>query len=282
MKEIIIDTIVDSLKILPFLFITFLVLEYLEHKMSKKTEKAVKKAGKLGPLLGGIVGAFPQCGFSVAATNLYATRVISLGTLIAIYLSTSDEMLPILLSENASVVVIFKFIFIKIIVGIIFGFIIDFILRKRKVEDVNIKILCEDEHCHCYEHSILKSAIKHTLNIAFFIFIISFILNIAFSYLGEELISKIFMKNSILGPFLASLIGLIPNCGASVVLTELYLNNTISFASSIAGLLSSSGVGILLLFKVNKNIKENIFILLTIYFIGVFTGLIINIINLFL
>ncbi len=282
MKEIIIDTIVDSLKILPFLFITFLVLEYLEHKMSKKTEKAVKKAGKLGPLLGGIVGAFPQCGFSVAATNLYATRVISLGTLIAIYLSTSDEMLPILLSENASVVVIFKFIFIKIIVGIIFGFIIDFILRKRKVEDVNIKGLCEDEHCHCYEHSILKSAIKHTLNIAFFIFIISFILNIAFSYLGEELISKIFMKNSILGPFLASLIGLIPNCGASVVLTELYLNNTISFASSIAGLLSSSGVGILLLFKVNKNIKENIFILLTIYFIGVFTGLIINIINLFL
>ncbi len=282
MKEIIIDTVVDSLKILPFLFITFLVLEYLEHKMSKKTEKAVKKAGKLGPLLGGIVGAFPQCGFSVAATNLYATRVISLGTLIAIYLSTSDEMLPILLSENVSVVVIFKFIFIKIIVGIIFGFIIDFILRKRKVEDVNIKGLCEDEHCHCYEHSILKSAIKHTLNIAFFIFIISFILNIAFSYLGEELISKIFMKNSILGPFLASLIGLIPNCGASVVLTELYLNNTISFASSIAGLLSSSGVGILLLFKVNKNIKENIFILLTIYFIGVFTGLIINIINLFL
>lgn len=282
MKEIIIDTVVDSLKILPFLFITFLVLEYLEHKMSKKTEKAVKKAGKLGPLLGGIVGAFPQCGFSVAATNLYATRVISLGTLIAIYLSTSDEMLPILLSENASIVVIFKFIFIKIIVGIIFGFIIDFILRKRKVEDVNIKSLCEDEHCHCYEHSILKSAIKHTLNIAFFIFIISFILNIAFSYLGEELISKIFMKNSILGPFLASLIGLIPNCGASVVLTELYLNNTISFASSIAGLLSSSGVGILLLFKVNKNIKENIFILLTIYFIGVFTGLIINIINLFL
>lgn len=282
MKEIIIDTVVDSLKILPFLFVTFLVLEYLEHKMSKKTEKAVKKAGKLGPLLGGIVGAFPQCGFSVAATNLYATRVISLGTLIAIYLSTSDEMLPILLSENASVVVIFKFIFIKIIVGIIFGFIIDFILRKRKVEDVNIKGLCEDEHCHCYEHSILKSAIKHTLNIAFFIFIISFILNIAFSYLGEELISKIFMKNSILGPFLASLIGLIPNCGASVVLTELYLNNTISFASSIAGLLSSSGVGILLLFKVNKNIKENIFILLTIYFIGVFTGLIINIINLFL
>ena len=282
MKEIIIDTVVDSLKILPFLFITFLVLEYLEHKMSKKTEKAVKKAGKLGPLLGGIVGAFPQCGFSVAATNLYATRVISLGTLIAIYLSTSDEMLPILLSENASIVVIFKFIFIKIIVGIIFGFIIDFILRKRKVEDVNIKILCEDEHCHCYEHSILKSAIKHTLNITFFIFIISFILNIAFSYLGEELISKIFMKNSILGPFLASLIGIIPNCGASVVLTELYLNNTISFASSIAGLLSSSGVGILLLFKVNKNIKENIFILLTIYFIGVFTGLIINIINLFL
>ena len=282
MKKIIIDTVVDSLKILPFLFITFLVLEYLEHKMSKKTEKAVKKAGKLGPLLGGIVGAFPQCGFSVAATNLYATRVISLGTLIAIYLSTSDEMLPILLSENVSVVVIFKFIFIKIIVGIIFGFIIDFILRKRKVEDVNIKGLCEDEHCHCYEHSILKSAIKHTLNIAFFIFIISFILNIAFSYLGEELISKIFMKNSILGPFLASLIGLIPNCGASVVLTELYLNNTISFASSIAGLLSSSGVGILLLFKVNKNIKENIFILLTIYFIGVFTGLIINIINLFL
>lgn len=278
MKEIIIETIMDSLKILPFLFITFLIMEFFEHKMNNKTKNSIKKAGKLGPLLGGILGGFPQCGFSASATNFYATRIISLGTLISIYLSTSDEMLPILISQKADISLITKLVGIKVLVGTFFGFIIDFILRKRKKEDIKIDHFCDEEHCDC-SHGILKSSVKHTINIMIFIVIVSFLLNIGFDYLGKDIISKIFMKDSIFGPFLASLIGLIPNCGASVILTELYLNETISFASTIAGLLTSSGVAFLILFKVNKNLKENIGIIFTVYFIGVFVGIIINLIG---
>ncbi len=281
MKDIILDTLIDSLKILPFLFLTFLLMEYLEHKMTNKNKKIIKKSGKFGPLIGGILGAFPQCGFSAAATNLYATRIISVGTLISIYLSTSDEMLPILISEKADIKLIIGIILIKVVVGIIFGFIIDFILRKRRQDNYEIKDFCKEEHCDC-NNGILKSTIKHTFNIIIFITIIELLLNIGFNYLGEETISKIFMKDSIIGPFIASLIGLIPNCGSSVVLTELYLNNTISFASTISGLLTGSGVALLILFKVNKNISENIKILLSIYFIGVLVGVIFQIIGVIL
>ena len=278
MKEIIFETLSDTLKILPFLFITFLLMEYFEHNMSNKTQKSIKKAGKLGPLIGGVLGAFPQCGFSVAATNFYATRIISIGTLISVYLSTSDEMLPILISEQASLSIILQLIIVKIIVGIVCGFIIDFIFRKKEYQNVEIEHFCHETNCNC-SHSILKSSLKHTLNILIFIFIISFLLNIGFNYLGTETISKIFLKDSIFGPFLSSLIGLIPNCGASVVLTELYLSNIISFGSVLAGLLTASGVALLVLFKINKNIKENIGILLTVYFIGTLVGTIINLIN---
>lgn len=281
MKEIIIETLVDSLKLIPFLFITFLVMEYFEHKMSNKTKKVIEKSGKLGPLLGGLLGAFPQCGFSVAATNFYVTRIISLGTLISIYLSTSDEMLPILISEKADISFIIKIISLKVLIGIIFGFIIDFILRKSssKNKSAGIESFCHEQHCDC-NHGIIKSSIKHTINIMIFLLIISFVLNFGFDYFGEEKISKIFMKDSIFGPFLSSLVGLIPNCGASVVLTELYLNQTISFASVVSGLLTSSGVALLVLFKINKNMKENFKVLLTVYFIGVFVGILMNLIEL--
>ncbi len=276
MLDIILDTLIDAVKLLPFLFITFLVMEYLEHKMTDKNKKLVKSAGKIGPLIGSLLGAFPQCGFSVAATNFYATRVISIGTLIAVYLSTSDEMLPILISERASIKVILFLIITKIIVGIVFGFIIDFIMRKSRLNDFEIKDFCNEEHCDC-KNGILKSSVKHTLNILLFIVIISFVLNIGFEFLGENRLSKIFMKNSVFGPFISSLIGLIPNCGASVVITELYINNTITLGSVISGLLTGSGVAIMVLFKVNKNLKENINIVLTIYFIGVIVGLLFDI-----
>ena len=276
MTDIILDTLLDSLKLLPFLFLVFLLMEFIEHKLSNKSKHTIEKAGKFGPLLGGIVGAFPQCGFSAAATNLYAARIITYGTLIAIYLSTSDEMLPILLSKGTNVSVIVKIIIFKIVLGIIFGFIIDFILRNKKSKNDNqIKDFCEEEHCDC-EHGILKSSIRHTLNIILFITIISFILNCILYYFDEDMVAKLFMKNSFFGPFLASLIGLIPNCAASVVITELYLNNAISFGMTMAGLLTGSGVALLLLFKVNNNLKENISIILTLYFIGVLCGIIID------
>lgn len=277
MLEIIYDTIIDSLKLLPFLFITFLLMEYFEHKMKNKNKKIIEKAGKLGPLFGSILGAFPQCGFSVAATNLYATRIISLGTLISIYLSTSDEMLPILLSEQAPISLIIKIIIIKVIIGMISGFMIDLFIRKE--EKNHVHDFCHEEHCDC-EHGLLKSSLKHTLDIFVFIIIISFLLNLGFSYLGESTLNKIFMKQSILGPFLSSLIGLIPNCGASVVLTKLYLSNTISFASLISGLLTGSGVAILVLFKLNKDKKDSIKILSIIYLIGVLVGVFLYLFNL--
>ena len=210
MQEIILDTILDCLKILPFLFIAFLIIELFEHKLSHKTESTIKKAGKLGPLIGSLLGAIPQCGFSVLATNLYITRIISLGTLIAIYLSTSDEMLPILLAENAPLNNILLLVGSKIIIGLICGFIIDLIIRKEEPQK-HFEI-CEHDHCDC-EHGIIIPAVKHTLKTLIFIFIITFLLNAAFHYIGEDNIKHIFDKTNLFTPFIAGLIGLIPNCG---------------------------------------------------------------------
>ena len=275
MIDVLLDTLIDLLKLLPFLFVAFLALEFIEHKLSKKNKDKIAKAGKLGPLVGSLLGAVPQCGFGSMATNLYAARVISLGTLISIYISTSDEMLPIRLSENVELPFILKILGIKILIGMVCGFIIDLVYRKKEKE--HIVDMCENEHCDC-EHGILKSSLKHTFNIIIFIAIISLLINIAMYYFGEEALGKLFMKDSIFGPFISSLVGLIPNCGASVALTELYLSEAINLGSLIGGLLTGAGVGLLILFRVNKNIKENIAIVFTLYTIGSIAGLIINII----
>ena len=274
MQEIILDTILDCLKILPFLFIAFLIIEFFEHKLSHKTEDTIKKAGKIGPLFGSLLGALPQCGFSVLATNLYITRIISLGTLIAIYLSTSDEMLPILIAEKAPIDSILFLVVLKILIGMICGFIIDLIIRKEEPKE-HFEI-CEHDHCDC-EHGIVMSAIKHTLKILIFIFIITFILNAAFHYIGEDNIKHIFDKTNFFTPFIAALIGLIPNCGSSIILTELYITNILPLSSALAGLLANSGVALLILFKSNKNIKENLKIVGILYSISAITGLLLKI-----
>ena len=278
MLDIILDTIKDSLRLLPFLFVAFLIIELFEHKLSKKSKNLITTSNKSGPLLGSALGMFPQCGFSVLATNLYVTRIISLGTLISIYLSTSDEMLPILLSEKTSINMIIKILLIKFLIGMISGFIIDFILRNKEKPKQNYEI-CEDNHCHCNKENIVISAIKHTLSTCFYIFIISLILNIIISYVDEKELSKIFLKNNAFAPFISSLLGLIPNCASSVMLTELYLKKVLSLGTSIAGLLTGSGLAVLVLFKTNKNLKENLKILALIYFIGAFSGVFINIIE---
>jgi len=213
------------------------------------------------------------------ATNLYITRIISLGTLISIYLSTSDEMLPILISKNVDTNIIIQIILIKVLFAITYGIIIDIIISKRKKKENTNYNICEEEHCNC-KHGILKPAIKHTFNITIFILIINFIINIIFVYIGEDFLSKLLLKNTIFAPFITSLIGLIPNCGASVILTELYLNNAITQSSLISGLLTGSGTALIILFKGNKNIKENIFILVLLYLLGAFSGLIIELIKL--
>lgn len=275
MQEIVIETITDSLKLLPFLFFAFLIIEYTEHAISNKGKKLIQKSGKYGPIIGSILGLFPQCGFSVVATNLYITRIISLGTLIAIYLTTSDEMLPIMVAEHAPLNTILPLLIIKLIVGIIFGVLIDTFLKQKETKiDYNI---CNHQHCHC-EKGLIKSSLIHTIKTFIFIFIITFILNATFYFLGENTIKTLFKNVSILTPFLTALIGLIPNCASSVILTELYLENIITLAPAISGLLVSAGVALIVLFKENKNLKENLKITGLLYTISVLTGLIIEII----
>ena len=280
MLDVILDTLLDVLKLIPFLFFAFLIIELIEHKFSKKTTDMIKKSGKFGPLFGSLFGLLPQCGFSVLATNLYITRILSLGTLVAIYLSTSDEMLPILISERAPFNSIAIILLIKFIVGLIVGFIIDLVYQKKELKkEEHIHDLCEHDHCHCKEDGILKSSIIHTLKTLIFIAIITFVLNTLMFYVGEDYLKEILSKNTFLTPFISSLIGLIPNCGASIVITELYLNDVINLGTTMAGLLTGSGVAILVLFKGNKNLKENLSIMGIIYGVGVIVGLIIEIIT---
>lgn len=278
MKEIIIDTLVDSLKLLPFLFVAFFIIELIEHKLDKKNKDLIAKNTKFGPTIGALLGLVPQCGFSVMATNLYVTRIISLGTLIAIYLSTSDEMIPILLADGSSFKTIALILSIKFIVGMLSGYFIDLFLRKQKKPKEDYEI-CENENCHC-EKSLLVSSLIHTLKILVFLIIITFILNVLFEYVGNDALTNIFMKNSIFGPFLTSLIGLIPNCGSSIIISKLYLEGMISLGATISGLLTGSGVALLVLFRTNKNLKENLLILMLVYLIGALAGIIISLIEL--
>ena len=284
MIEVIEDTLIDALKLLPFLFITYLIMEYMEHKMGEKSKNTIKKAGKFGPFFGSLLGIFPQCGFSASATNLYAGRVITLGTLIAVYLSTSDEMLPIFISKQVSLSLIIKILLIKFVLGVIYGFIIDFVINKFHKQEVikneeDIGQICEKEHCHCEKNGILISAIKHTLNILLFIIIITFVINVLIHFIGEDKISNLLLNKPIIGSVISALIGLIPNCAASVIITNMYLENVISFGSLISGLLTGAGVGLLILFRTNKKIKENIKIVFLLYFLGMISGVIIELLN---
>lgn len=275
MLEVIQDTLLDTIKLLPFLFVAFLIIEFIEHKLSNKQENTISKSGKLGPIVGALLGAVPQCGFSVLATNLYVTRIISLGSLISIYLSTSDELIPLMISHNAPLTKILSIVLIKVVIGMISGFLIDLLIRKTTKSDF---VLCEDEDCDC-DHSIIKSSLIHTLKIAFFILIITFLINILFHYVNLSFLESALKNNKILTPFIASLIGLIPNCASSVMISELYLNNLISLGTTLSGLLTGSGVAIMVLVRKNKNISENLFVIGLIYFIGVIWGLLFNFIG---
>ncbi len=272
------DTLVDSLKLLPFLFVTYFLMEYLEHKAGKKSEALVKKSGKYGPVVGSILGVFPQCGFSAAAANFYAGRIITIGTLFSIFLSTSDEMLPILISEQVPVQVILKILGTKIFIGMVMGFVIDAVIEKKgkRQEAPRIEQICDHEHCHCQDGKILSSALVHTAQVFFFVVLISLILNVGIAYIGEEKIGSFMTSMPALGTLLSGLIGLLPNCAASVVITQLYLEGLLSAGAMMAGLLVGSGVGLLVLFRVNESLKENMSILVTMYGIGIIFGFLID------
>lgn len=280
MFDVLLDALIDTAKLIPFLFVTYLILEWIEHKAAKKTQAAAAKAGMFGPAVGGLLGAVPQCGFSASAANLYSGGIISVGTLIAIFLSTSDEMLPVMLSEKESVSRILILVGIKVVCGILIGFIADLILRlcKKTPHKNNISHICEEEHCHC-EKGILRSSLVHTAQITLFIFLFSLAVGIIIYFVGEEQIATLAANAKILGPVVCGLIGLIPNCAASVVLTELFLDGIISTGAMMAGLLAGSGVGLLILFRINKNIKENLLITAVVYGSGLLVGILFDLIG---
>jgi hypothetical protein len=277
MADLIIDALKDTLKLIPFLFVTYLAMEYLEHKTSSKVLLWVQKAGNFGPLIGGLLGAVPQCGFSAAASSLYAGRVISLGTILAIYLSTSDEMLPVLISEKAPIKLILVILLIKILLGIFWGYMTDLLLFRNENahEHINIHSLCEEEHCNCNK-GIWGSAIKHTLQIAGFILLITLALNVFIELVGTDSLKELVFNHKIFGPLIAGVIGLIPNCASSVAITELYLDGALSFGSLLSGLLTGAGVGWLVLLRASNSVKRTSKVVLLLYIFGVVSGIVIG------
>jgi len=330
MLHIIEHTLLDSIKLVPFLFLTYLAMEYLEHKAADKTSRMVRKAGRLGPLIGGVVGAVPQCGFSAAASNLYAGGVISLGTLFAIFLSTSDEMLPIFISSPDKVTFqqMLGILALKALIGVVVGFVVDAVMKKngghgktavshkhehnhhskdkhghddhghkhaehdahvhnheehsheREEHDVHHHIhdLCEHDHCNCEEDGVFLSAVKHTLQITFFIIIITFALNLGLHFVGEDVLANLILNRPVLGPVLAGIVGLVPNCASSVAISQLYVEGVIGLGTMMAGLLVGAGVGLLVLFRVNHNKLENLKITGLLYTIGVLVGIVMELV----
>ena len=205
MIDCLLEALIDTIKVIPFLFLTFVVLEYIEHKFSNKNKKMLAKNKKYGPVVGGLLGALPQCGFSTVAANLFSARVITMGTLIAVFLSTSDEMLPIMISEQANIWLILKIIGFKLIVGIIIGYIIDLIYRNKQ-EKSEIHEFCEHEHCDCEHDGILVSSLKHTLKIGIFILLANIIIGLLLFYIGEDKISDLLLHHNLLTYFLSSLV----------------------------------------------------------------------------
>ncbi len=279
--DILSEAVIDTLKLVPFLFVTYLVMEAIEHKAGEKAEEAIKKAGIAGPVVGSLLGIFPQCGFSAAAATFYAGRVVTLGTMIAVFLSTSDEMLPIFIAEQVDIDIILKILATKVVIGMVIGFVIDLVMRisrRKSQESMVIHELCEQAHCDCHDSNgnILKSALKHTIQVTVFIFLITLVLGGIIEFVGEDVVAAFLSGNEVFSVFASGLVGLVPNCAASVVIAELYLDGTLGSGAMMAGLLVASGVGLLVLFRTNKRAKENLAIVALLFVIGVGCGLVIN------
>lgn len=277
--EVLSHALEDCIKMLPFLFLAFLLLEALEHKTSQGLNRALAKAGKAGPAAGAILGCIPQCGFSIVAANLYSGGVITLGTLLAVLIATSDEAVLILLGNPGQGSEILRLLVTKVIIAMAAGYVTDAVIKGKNRDKKEIEDLCTDCGCHDH-HGILRPALHHTVRIFLFLFLFSVVLEFAIHILGIEQISRILLSDTLFQPLIAALIGLIPNCASSVILTQLYLSGVISFASVIAGLCTGAGLGLAVLFKVNRNRRENLKILGLLYAISAGVGILLQLGNL--
>ncbi len=309
--DVLIDSVKDTGQLVPFLFLTYLAMEALEHGTAGQAERVIAEADKGGPILGALLGALPQCGFSAMAATLYAGRVVTAGTLVAVLLSTSDEMVPVFLAHQEPLGRLLLVIGFKVAIGMVVGLLVDVILRAlHRAGDghPHIRELCERAHCHCGdvdeldaashleykevagEHAhhhdhihghgrwwhIVRSALVHTVEVTVSIFVISMAFGLLIEYVGSDALARFMGIHPVRATFLAGLIGLIPNCGASVAITELYLNGALASGPMIAGLLVSGGVGLLVLFRTNADQQQNVEIAAFVYAVGVIAGLIVS------
>lgn len=269
----------DCLRMLPFLFAAFLLIEALEHHGSRKIAKVLAKVGKAGPVAGALAGCIPQCGFSVLAANLYAGGVISAGTLIAVFAATSDEAVLILMGNPESAGTVLPLLAGKVIIGMAAGYLTDILLKRYIEEPKETGEICH--HCGCHEEGagLLRPALNHTVRIFVYLFLFTVILNLCIDFFGIRQLSAFLLGDTPIQPLIAAVIGLIPNCAASVMLTQLYLSGAISFASAMAGLCTGAGIGLVVLFKMNENRKENLKILLLLLLTGAAAGMILELLN---
>lgn len=277
---IFLDTLTDALKMLPFLFAAFCLMELLEHHAGEKLSRFFARAGKAGPAVGAVLGCVPQCGFSVLSANLYAGGVITLGTLCAVFLSTSDEAVLLLAATPSAAPDILKLLLAKVLIGVAAGYLVDFLFRKKADSALQLKDLCDHEHCGCHEHGgVLRPALLHTAKMFGFVFLITLVLNFLVEFLGHERLETLLLHDSVFQPFLTALFGLIPNCAASVLLTQLYLEGALQFGAVVAGLCTGAGAGLLVLFRENRNPKDNLKILGILYIAAVVPGVVLQILG---
>lgn len=279
------DAIIDSFHMLPFLFLIFLIIEFVEYFYADKINKIAEHSKKAGPLVGSLAASFPQCGFSIIASTLYTERLITKGTLISVYLATSDEAIPVILSDPTKVALVVPLLLTKIFIAIIAGYAIDMVLKTThtNVKNISADKIEYDEGC-CGHHihkrrkrDLILHPLMHTLNVFVFIICITFCLNyLVFKSGGEENLGQYFLNNSVFQPVITAIVGLIPNCAISIAITLLYLKGAIGFGSVISGLCSSAGLGLLVLFKKNGNLKDTLTIVFLLLFISIVSGILIQ------
>lgn len=316
--DILLDTVLDCLKLLPFLLAAYLLIEWLEHRAGDRFGAFLKRSGRLGPLIGGLLGLVPQCGFSVVCANFYAGGLVSMGTVIAVMLATSDEALPLLLTEGIGngmqIAEILLLLATKLVIGVAAGFAVDAVssvYRRRKAPDAakseeahvhahterecegreheeysehghNHNTLCE--HCGCEEQhgfvrGILLPALKHVGSIMLFIFAVTLALNAVVEFIGEDSLKSLLGGSALLQPVIAAIFGFIPNCAASVVITELYISGGLGFGAAVAGLCTGAGTGLLMLFRANRSIRQNLTIMGIMFAVASLSGIILQLIT---